>query len=145
MRKPLAFQKAASLLPSGSTGGMLILFQLDRRHPEFPAQVSGADGNYSLGRSESPAKDFRNKLPLENCTPSAVSPFGNIVSIFLFPARLVFLKFVIEVQWSVSTGVAQIGSGASVYGTESRSVRPYYFSIILTFLLPDNGLKGDLL
>ena len=84
------FLVAESRLPSGFMGGMLILFQLDHRHPEFPAKVSGADGNYSTGQLESPAKDFRNKLPLENWTPSAVSPFGNIASIFLFPARLVF-------------------------------------------------------
>ena len=62
MRKTLAFQKAVSLLPSEFTGGMLILFQLDHRHPEFPAQVSGAYGNYSIGQMESLAKDFRNKL-----------------------------------------------------------------------------------
>ena len=90
MCKTLAFQKAVSILPSEFTGGMLILFQLDHRHPEFPVQVSGVDGNYSSGQLESPVKDFRNKLPLENCTPCAVSPFGNIGSIFLFPARLVF-------------------------------------------------------
>ena len=53
---------AASPLPSGFMGGMLILFQLIIDILKFPAQVSGADGNYSMGQSESPAKDFCNKL-----------------------------------------------------------------------------------
>ena len=53
---------AASPLPSGFTGGMLILFQLIIDILKFPAQVSGADGNYSSGQLESPSKDFRNKL-----------------------------------------------------------------------------------
>ena len=84
------FLVAKSSLPPGYVGGMLILFQLIIGILKFPAQVSGTDGNYSPGQLESPAKNFRNKLPLENCTPCAVSLFGNIGSIFLFPARLVF-------------------------------------------------------
>ena len=84
------FLVAESSLPSGSVGGMPTLFQLIIGILKFPVQVSGVDGNYSPGQLESPVKDFRKKLPLENCTPSAVSPFGNIGSIFLFPARLVF-------------------------------------------------------
>ena len=90
MCKLLAFQSSASTLPPEFMGGMLILFQLIIGILKFPVQVSGVDGNYSSGQLESPVKDFRNKLPLENCTPCAVSPFGNIGSIFLFPARLVF-------------------------------------------------------
>ena len=86
------FLVAESSLPSGAVGGMLILFQLIIGILKFPVQVSGVDGNYSSGQLESPVKDFRNKLPLENCTPCAVSPFGNIASIFLFPARLLLIK-----------------------------------------------------
>jgi hypothetical protein len=83
---------------------------------------------------------------LENWTPSAALPFGNIASIFLFPARLVFLKFVIEVQWSVSTGVAQIGSGASVYGTAARKGQTTLIpQLFLHFYCPIYGLKGEFL
>ena len=88
MRKPLAFQKAASLLPSGSTGGMLILFQLDHRHPEFPAQVSGADGNHSTGQLESLAKDFRNKLSWRIALLLQFHRLGTLPVSFYFPPAL---------------------------------------------------------
>jgi hypothetical protein len=58
MCKTLAFQKAVSLLPSEFMGGMLILFQLIVDILKFPAQVSGADGNYSMGQSKVPCKGF---------------------------------------------------------------------------------------
>ena len=90
MRKPLAFQKAASLLPSGSTGGMLILFQLDHRHPEFPAQVSGAYGNYSTGQLESLAKDFRNKLRWRIALLLQFHRLGTLPVSFYFPPALFF-------------------------------------------------------
>ena len=107
MRKPLAFQKAASLLPSGSTGGMLILFQPDHRHPEFPVQVSGVDGNYSSGQLESPVKDFRNKLSWRIGLLLQFHRLGTLAVSFYFPSAL-FFRFLIEVQLSVSTGIAQI-------------------------------------
>ena len=94
MCKTLAFQKAVSLLPSEFTGGMLILFQLDRRHPEFPAQVSGADGNYSLGQSESLAKDFRNKLSWRIALLLQFHRLGTLPVSFYFPPALFFIMII---------------------------------------------------
>ena len=57
------FLVAKSSLSSGAVGGMLILFQLIIGILKFPVQVSGV---------------------------TKITLFGNIGSIFLFPARLVF-------------------------------------------------------
>lgn len=57
------FLVAKSSLPPGAVGGMSILFQLIIGILKFPVQVSGV---------------------------TKITLFGNIGSIFLFPARLVF-------------------------------------------------------
>ena len=84
------FLVAESTLPSEFTGGMLILFQLDHRHPEFPAQVSGADGNYSTGQLESLAKDFRNKLSWRIALLLQFHRLGTLPVSFYFPPALFF-------------------------------------------------------
>ena len=84
------FPVSKSTLPSEFAGGMLILFQLDRRHPEFPAQVSGADGNYSTGQLESPAKDFRNKFSWRIVLLLQFHRLGTLPVSFYFPPALFF-------------------------------------------------------
>jgi hypothetical protein len=84
------FLVAESRLPSEFTGGMLILFQLDHRHPEFPAQVSGADGNHSTGQLESLAKDFRNKLSWRIGLLLQFHRLGTLSVSFHFPPTLFF-------------------------------------------------------
>ena len=84
------FLVAKSSLPSGFMGGMLILFQLDHRHPEFPAQVSGDDGNHSTGQLESLAKDFRNKLSWRIGLLLQFHRLGTLPVFFYFPPALFF-------------------------------------------------------
>ena len=84
------FPVSKSTLPSEFTGGMLILFQLDHRHPEFPAQVSGADGNYSTGQMESLGKDFRNKLRWRIGLLLQFHRLGTLPVSFYFPPALFF-------------------------------------------------------
>ena len=92
MCKTLAFQKAVSILPSEFTGGMLILFQLDRRHPEFPAQVSGSFTPVVSGRLQldSPRRCpvLTEITPLDNRSPlqriSAINSVGELDSFCSF-------------------------------------------------------------
>jgi hypothetical protein len=84
------FLVAKSSLPSGSVGGMLILFQLIIGILKFPVQVSGVDGNYSSGQLESPVKDFRNKLRWRIGLLLQFHRLGTLAVSFYFPPALFF-------------------------------------------------------
>ena len=121
------FLVAESRLPSEFTGGMLILFQLDHRHPEFHAQVSGSFTPVVSGRLR---LDSPRRCPvLTEITPrdywsplqriSAINSVGELDSLcsftvweqcqYLFISRpTCFFKFTIEVPYYVSTKIRLI-------------------------------------